>query len=77
MKKLFSILAFTAIMTSCNNSDSKTAAAADSARAAATSDSLAAIKALADTMKMPKDSMAKMMDTTMKAMPGAKDSMKK
>ncbi|MEP7142258.1 MAG: hypothetical protein ABI707_05275 [Ferruginibacter sp.] len=76
MKKLFSIFAVTAIITSCSNStDTKSGADSDSARAAATADSLAAINAL-DTAKKPMDTTAMpMMDTLKKPM--SKSKMKK
>jgi len=57
MKKLFAILTLTAFITSCNDTDTKAAAESNSAKAVVTADSLAAIKALADTA-------AKTMDTT-------------
>ncbi|MBC7887170.1 MAG: hypothetical protein H7Z13_04730 [Ferruginibacter sp.] len=69
MKKLFAMLAVTAIMVSCNDVETKSAADLDSARAAATADSLAAINALADsTMKPMMDSTLPKMDSSMKAM---------
>lgn len=70
MKKLFAILIVTTIIASCNDTDNKAAAEYDSARAAATEDSLAAIKALADTIKRP-------MDTSISAVPNKEDSLKK
>ncbi len=53
MKKLFAIIAIAAVITSCNNTTEGTDVAADSLRAAATADSFAAIKALADTAQAP------------------------
>lgn len=68
MKKLIAIVALTAfIMTSCNNADTKAAAAAaDSARAAASADSLAMIHAT-DTTNQKIDTSSVKMDTTMNA----------
>ncbi|MCW3089292.1 MAG: hypothetical protein JWP81_361 [Ferruginibacter sp.] len=74
MKKLLAILAVTAFMTSCNDTDTKSSASSDSAKAAATADSLAAINAMSDTTKamdttmMKADSSAKVIptDTTKK-----------
>jgi len=53
MKKLFAIFVIAAVVTSCNNTTEGTDAAADSLKAAATADSFAAIKALADTAQAP------------------------
>ena len=53
MKKLFAIFAITAVILSCNDTTEGTGAATDSIKAAATADSLAAIKALADTAQAP------------------------
>ena len=54
MKKLFAIFAIAAVITSCNDTTTEgTDATADSVKAAATADSLAAIKALADTAQAP------------------------
>jgi len=53
MKKLFAIFAIAAVITSCTDTTQGTDAAADSVKAAATADSLAAIKVLADTAQAP------------------------
>jgi len=53
MKKLFAIFAIATVITSCNDTSNETDATADSIKAAATADSLAAIKALADTAQAP------------------------
>jgi predicted small secreted protein len=53
MKKLLAVIAIAAIVTSCNNTSEGNDVAADSIRAAATADSLAAVKALADTAQPP------------------------
>lgn len=53
MKKLFAIFAIAAVITSCNDTTEENNAAADSVRAAATADSLAAIKILSDTAQAP------------------------
>jgi len=65
MKKLFAILAITAFMTSCNDTETKSTADSDSAKAAATADSLKAIQALSDTAMKPMDSTTIKVDTTM------------
>ena len=77
MKKLFAIFAVAAIVSSCNDTKTKTAADSDSARAVKTADSLAAIKVVVDTtakpmvmdsLKAKKDSPAvKAVDTVKKA----------
>ena len=68
MKKLFAIVAIAAVITSCNDTTEGTNAANDSIKAAATADSLAAIKALADTAQAPIVDTANSMsiDTTVK-----------
>ncbi len=53
MKKLFAIFAIASVIVSCNDTTQATYAAADSVKAAATADSLAAIKALSDTAQAP------------------------
>ncbi len=53
MKKLFAIFAIAAVITSCNDTTEGADATADSVRAAATADSLAAIKSLSDTAQTP------------------------
>jgi len=53
MKKLFAIFAIASVIVSCNDTTQGTDAAADSVKAAATADSIAAIKALADTAQAP------------------------
>ena len=66
MKKLFTILTLTAFMTSCNDTDTKAAAESDSAKAVATADSLAAIKALADTVTKITDTTTIKVDSIVK-----------
>ena len=74
MKKFLGIIALAAVV-SCNNSENKAAAESDSTRAKSTSDSLADIKKLADTLRIPVDKTAvKTMDSSIKALP--KDSLK-
>ncbi|MEO7766918.1 MAG: hypothetical protein ABIS01_05805 [Ferruginibacter sp.] len=75
MKKLLAILTFTAFIVSCNDTETTSGASADSARAAATADSLAAINAMADTTKKSMDTTMMMKDASMEAM--TKDTMKK
>ena len=76
MKKLFAVLAIAAIITSCNDTGIKAAAESDSARAQATSDSLAEIKKPTDTLLVPEDNATtNTMDSSIKALP--KDSIKK
>lgn len=75
MKKLFAIVALTAFMTSCNEADTKAAAEADSLRAANTADSLARITA--DSSMRAMDTTTVKMDTSMKSMAPAKDTVKK
>ncbi len=66
MKKLLAIFMLTAFITSCNDTDTKAAAESDSAKAVATADSLAAIKALADTAAKTMDTTAIKVDSTKK-----------
>ena len=73
MKKLFAILAITAFMTSCNDTEPIATADSDSAKAAATADSLKAIEALSDTAMKPMDSTTVKVDSTVTS----KDSTKK
>ena len=55
MKKLFSILVITVLLSSCNDSEIAEGVESDSAKAFATADSMAAAKALADTAVVPMD----------------------
>lgn len=69
MKKIFAILLFSGSITACDDAAKNEAAAdIDSARAATTADSLAAIKVTTDTLKIPGNAgSTKSMDSSMKA----------
>ena len=49
MKKLYSILVITILLSSCNDSEITEGVESDSAKAFATADSMAAVKLLVDT----------------------------
>ncbi|MEO6733365.1 MAG: hypothetical protein ABIN01_19235 [Ferruginibacter sp.] len=69
MKKLFTILLLSSLITACDDAAKHEAAAdIDSVKAATTTDSLAAIKVTTDTLKIPGNGgSTKSMDSSMKA----------
>ncbi len=65
MKKLFSIVAISAILFSCNETETTTSTESDSARAAAVADSIQAANAMkVDTTMSADTAMKPMADTT-------------
>ncbi|MEO6549212.1 MAG: hypothetical protein ABIN94_14515 [Ferruginibacter sp.] len=68
MKKLVAIFSVAAFMISCNDTETTSSASTDSARAAATADSLAAINAMADTSNRTMDTTMMKADSSMKIM---------
>ncbi len=66
MKKVFSILAIAALLSACNDTETKASSDSDSLSQAATRDSLAAIQAVPDTTMKTVDTVAKVLDTTAK-----------